>query len=526
MRRGMFTMAISQSQPETAPRGDARTGAAPEAPGDPARLAAVPLPEAPVGNEEPLDLTEQIDALLGEIESASQEADPWGDAAQRGADRAVENDERSLEPSQKLLAKVRAGDAVSDAGPEPSATAASKVTPEIAPASTELPEDAAHASPETLDDELKKLIAETESVTTPSRPVDAAPAPSTASQESDPTPTPAESSARSELAAELDAALEEASAALQQVTPPEDPPATIAAVPASIASPSAEAVAPETPAPAPPVPEAAAPTPQPDPASPAHTTAAHAGTGSAADAEALDAALAEQAEALVAEATPEATASSASTGISDAQQAAVGQSAPSPGDHSTHTAHSTQAAAPTPTPHTTSAAAHATHSTRGHSPANAPAASTPAPASPASFATTAPARSKPALAGLGAVLSPALKKLGAALALPLSFLPVSARDAVGYLAAVTLFNALAVWVYMLLVYQPAVPPPAHDAPALHSSEPAPKPPTDEHNGTDGHGTAAQKHGAPEPRPPVGDAEHPPKRDHAATPGSDHPEGHH
>lgn len=117
------------------------------------------------------------------------------------------------------------------------------------------------------------------------------------------------------------------------------------------------------------------------------------------------------------------------------------------------------------------------------------------------------------------MMRPALAKAGKVLGAPMSLMPVSARDAVGYLAAVTLFNALAVWAYMLLIHSPAIPPPAHDAPALHSKEPPPKHDEASH---------AEKDGAHGPSHGPADAAHDPSHEtpHANAPASHADEPHH
>ena len=116
-----------------------------------------------------------------------------------------------------------------------------------------------------------------------------------------------------------------------------------------------------------------------------------------------------------------------------------------------------------------------------------------------------------------------LNRLGNMLAMPLSLLPESARDMVAYLAAVTVFNALAVWCYMLFIHTPTVPPPAHDAPALHATEPVAQA-HGEHGDTHapgGHGGAEHGEAKGDGHAKPSDGEHGEKAETAHAPSASH-----
>jgi ribonuclease E len=230
---------------------------------------------------------------------------------------------------------------------------------------------------------------------------------------------------------------------------------------------------------------------------PAEVPASTAAAEAAVDADDLDAALAEQAEQLeessrAAEAPAPATVPAEAPPVSEAEAAAQAGEQPLavvPAEaHSTastaavpaETAHVTQHSTVTATANkTTTAAAHATVRTDANAPVVVPEAKP----------TKPPAPAKPSL--WARVRAP-MDRLGNVLATPLAMLPESARDIVAYLAAVTVFNAMAVWTYMLFIYTPAVAPPAHDAPALHATEPVPQT-----HGEHGDGHAPAGHGGGE-----------------------------
>lgn len=504
-----------------------------------------------------LDLTEQIEALLGEIEQASAAADPWGDAPQRAAERAAEERERTVEPSQKLLAKVRdaaamsgvtPGALISDDGADPvppspqaatpavfddaaepaTATAASVPVAAANDAQDGFPGEPGSQAIDALDEALEAALNESDSSTSPEVPAlagDAVPAPLEAPAPAPSSPEPPDAATQavittphaaeqavdeaSTLAAELDAALKEAGDALERIVPPEDPPAQLEANSAGneqVPAAAAERVEPALAAPS--QPDSASPhesakpntvkahwtnsggapaTPPPVDA-PAETPAAEAAPAAELNAEDLDSALAAQAEELeeasrAAEAPPpasapleEAPALEPSGAAAELATEAPSEAVPSP----SAAAHATQAA---PAP----ASAHATMGATSNA--------TRAPAAHATTAQPAPAaaeaKKQPAWAALRPLLAKVkapVRKAGDLIAAPLALLPVSARDIVAYLAAVTIFNAAAVWAYMLFIHQPVLPPPAHDAPALHSTEPAPKSHGDPHaeGATGGH----------------------------------------
>ncbi len=498
-----------------------------------------------------LDLTEQIEALLGEIEQASAAADPWGDAPRRAAERAADERERTVEPSQKLLAKVRdaaamsgvtPGALISDDGADPVPPSPPAAAPEVADEATEpatataasvpdaaandvqdaLPEEPVSQAIDALDEALEAALNESEASTTSEVPAlagDAVPAPLEAPAPAPSSPEPSDAATQavittphaaeqavdeaSTLAAELDAALKEAGDALERIVPPEDPPAQ----PEATSSANEQAAAPVVE----PVKPALAAAAEADSASPhalakpdtakAHWTnsggasatpppveaaaqapAAEPAPGAELNAEDLDAALAAQAEELeeasrVAEAPPPASA--------PVEEAPASEPAGSAGDMVTE---APAEAVPSP-----SAAAHATQATpapaSAHTTTGATSNATRAAAAHATTAQPAPAaaeqKKQPAWAALRPLLAKVkapVRKAGDLIAAPLALLPVSARDIVAYLAAVTIFNAAAVWAYMLFIHQPVLPPPAHDAPALHSTEPAPKSHGDPHAG--------------------------------------------
>lgn len=535
--------------------------------GDAARDVAAVDADAGAGAE-PLDLTEQIEALIGEIEVASAAADPWGEAAQRAAERNAEGEERAIEPSQKLLAKVRdvaaagVGAASADAIVTDSGAIAVKNSGTNTAGSAEAGAVAAEKAPEVsttephaalpneidpapgADDVLAEALAAELNEATPSTGAPAAgqelaaqaPADDVAIVEEVVATGPAESpaivpqvsavagvavpgaddavEAASTLAAELDAALKEAGDALENIVPPEDPPAgavadsgvEAAAVPAAEPPPAVEpasvAVKDESakahwsnaPAPVADVAEVA----RPDSAISGAPVAATAMDGL--DAEDLDAALAAQAEELE-EASRVAAAQPPASAPVEAMPAAPAMEAPS-----------APAAVEAAAPAAAVALAHATHAAAAPVAAVSTAPSSGAKPAPHKTITTPvpiaapsvePAKPQPvpawrkALAGL----AKPLRKAGDMLAAPLALLPVNARDIVAYLAAVTIFNASAVWAYMIFIYKPAIPPAAHDTPELHSTEPPPDAHGDKAGGHDSasHGAAAG-HGTAEHAP--------------------------
>jgi ElaB/YqjD/DUF883 family membrane-anchored ribosome-binding protein len=477
---------------------------------------------------EPMDLAAQIDSLLNEIEQASAAADPWGDAAQRAADKLKDDEERTLEPSQKLLAKVRDGvapmppeavaqsESVSEAGVEDAAAAPVEATASVAAATASagfapgdaaaadvaaVPEVAAAPEPDVLAEALEAVLNESHG---------AVAEPSSAGLLAPVEPgSDAAGAAETSLAAELDAALKEAGDALEQIVPPEDPPAE-ASAPVAVGVGAEEVVDVTQPAPtAAAVPVAAAHwtnsgaggAPKPVAAAaadvPAETPASTGAAEAAVDADDLDAALAEQAEELeessrAAQSPAPATVPAEAPPVPETEAAA--QAGEQPVAVVTAEAHTTASAAavPTETSHvtqhstvtatankTTTAAAHATVRTDANAPVVVPEAKP----------TKPPAPAKPSL--WARVRAP-MDRVGNVLATPLAMLPESARDIVAYLAAVTVFNAMAVWTYMLFIYTPVVAPPAHDAPALHATEPVPQT-----HGEHGDGHAPAGHGGGE-----------------------------
>ena len=244
------------------------------------------------------------------------------------------------------------------------------------------------------------------------------------------------------LAVELEAALREASESLEQVVPPEDPPAAAEHEPSEGQTPAATD----------------------------HAAAAPAGD-STVDLNELDALLAQQAEELEQTGREE----SAAPAAAPAPEVESEQDDDRFSEARLASAESTPPAPPAPD---TATAGHSTAHGTTAAPAPAALAFGAAPAAPVPALQTQPKPVAPARRKI--VLGPAFSATVKALGLPMAMLPTSARDAVAYLAAVTMFNALAVWGYMLFVYKAPVPPPAQDAPALHAVQPAPDAHADPH----------------------------------------------
>lgn len=457
------------------PRPGAPNGGGVPSPGTPGH-GALPDNSHPTG--EPLDLEQQIDALLKEIETTVNEVDPWGDAAQRSAD--TPQAETVIEPSQKLQALSNAGElAMPPEAPDAASNAIELPTEEqIAVETAEQPAlpEQAESSPDAeraflqASSELSTNISDTDQTACIADPSTSDAAPEL--------PNKQPGTADRSLAAELDSALKDATAALDQIAPPEDPPTSEEAVRAAaletvptdpVSTPQSEHGA------APAVAEALehepAPTTDPD-------TSAGTALIDAENLADLDAALAEQAEAIAHESlhTPEPEVADAAT------------------EHSAVDANSGPLM---PEPHTTHGTATAVAAVAA-SVAPSQASSAPARKSDAPVTLVAPAP-KPAAAWpkISAQIKVYGLKAANLLGQPMALLPASARDAVGYLSAVTLFNAAAVWVYILFLYSPPAPPPGeHGGPALHASEPPAHVADGNHGG--GHGDAATSaHASPD-----------------------------
>lgn len=297
--------------------------------------------------------------------------------------------------------------------------------------------------------------------------------------------------AQTTLAGELDAALKEASEALEHAVPPKDPPLVAADDPIQAEDEQRA--------------ESHAGARSKREAMPPQVQSDLGAAGSAVDLSELDALLARQAEEL-----------EKSGREASADSAPASDAAPAPeSDQDDDRFSEARLAAAGSVPAANDAEVHATaHST---SVSTATASESPvfvaAPVAPVAQASvTSPGARPIAPVRKKIALGPAFAATGKALGFPMALVPAPARDAVAYLAAVTLFNALAVWGYMLFVYKAPVPPPAHDAPSLHAVEPAPDasggdhaPGAKEgHQETKPHGGLA---GAAETHAPGGETEH-------------------
>lgn len=440
--------------------------------------------DLPAPDEQPLDLTEQIESLIQEIEQTAAEVDPYGDAAARGAERALEDQVREIEPSAKAKAiAVEAAMQAASAQPVDTSPAQSAVTPDL-PTEAAPPGDAAgaHALEAVLDQEFQ-ASAVAPAFGGASEPGDAeqsaVPEATAPPDESVEPPAAVTDNAATgpSLATELDDALTEATAALEQIAPPEDP------IPESPVVPCAATDTPQAEAPA---------------AEPAPGGASEPAPGPAAeisDIDMLDADLARQADELEKK-FREAEESQTPASFAEAE-AAAGNDAEAPDAGTEHQAGVARAevapASSEPIAVVEDASAVAPASVGAPAPAPMPSAAPakgkkPATAKQEHEHAAGPASAgKRAFGGLGGKAFAAVARVGAVLGWPLSLLPNSAREVVTYLGAVTLFNALAVWGYMLFVHKPELPPFPPDAPALHATEPPPKTPGEGHEGGEGHG---------------------------------------
>ncbi len=385
----------SSEHPADAPHATAVVGGA----------ADLPLPDSIPADQglAPLDIDAQIDQLIAEVEQSA------GDAA----------------------ALVVGSEA-------PAAPAAASALPaEPVPEPTPAPAVAAAAQ---------------EPNATSGPVVDAAPTTSDAG------PTGADEAGAKSLADELESALAEATGALEQITPPEDPPAGVSpatAAPTALAPTSAPA----------PVAEVAAPV------SGTPSTTHKLDEGSIAD---LDAALAEQAADLeaasrhqedVAAAAPETAQKAPPPPEPPAESAPIAEqpaleSVESPGEPID--AQPVEAPSPTMPPPVTPA-----EPAIGSTPA------APALGKPTSAHQTVP-RPAPHRAArvnnLSKSARTAVSRVGVILAKPMSLVPESMREVVTYFALVTAFNAAAVWFYILFLHTPAEPVSHEHGAVLHASD--------------------------------------------------------